>query len=89
MPMESCCLHDLNEKERLEVSKHFWKLQQEGWKEQYTYSEPKLSEIVELFKQMGLEVRVESPTPPEIEDGCAKCGRGQCTEYKTIFTREP
>jgi hypothetical protein len=64
-------------------------LKKEGWKKQFTYDEPRLSEAVELYESLGLDVKLE-PVKPEELDGnqCKTCFETMCDRYKTIYTRE-
>jgi len=62
-------------------------LSKEGWTKQSTHDEPRLSDIVEMYEEIGLEVLLE-PYNPEEEPGCTECMRECSKEYKTIYTRE-
>ena len=62
-------------------------LSKEGWTRQSTHDEPRLSDIVEMYKEIGLDVLLE-PYNPDEEPGCTECMRGAAREYKTIYTRE-
>ena len=46
-------------------------LEAEGWELQSVLSEPRLSEAVELYEQIGYEVKV-LPFDPK-EEGCTEC----------------
>jgi hypothetical protein len=56
-----------------------------GWKKQTTYDEPRLSELVAMYGEMGLEVRLEEP---DLDDDCTACFAGSAGKLKTIYTRE-
>jgi hypothetical protein len=58
-----------------------------GWILQTTYDEPRLSEIVEMYEEMGFEVRLE-PFDPADESGCSECMKLHPEQYKMVFTRE-
>lgn len=62
-------------------------LVKEGWKKQTTYDEPRLSEMVELYKDIGYEVHVEAFVPEE-SPGCSECMKIAPDKYQTIYTRE-
>jgi len=62
-------------------------LEKQGWVKQTTYDEPRLSEIVEMYEEMGFEVRLE-PFDPDDETGCSECMKLQPDKYKTVYTRE-
>jgi hypothetical protein len=59
----------------------------EGWKKQATYDDPRLSEMVEIYRQIGFEVHLE-PFKPENEDDCTGCMQSTPGLYKTIYTRK-
>ena len=65
-----------------------------GWEKRFIACEPRLSEMVETYKEIGFEVHLE-PLPPKDEIDIESCGEGGCTAcfdvdrepYKIIFTR--
>ncbi len=59
----------------------------EGWEKRATYDEPRLSEMVEMYKEIGFEVLME-PFSPEDEPGCAECMKDSPQQYKTVYTRK-
>ncbi|MEJ2101972.1 MAG: hypothetical protein P8X68_18655 [Desulfobacterales bacterium] len=59
----------------------------QGWQRQATYDEPRLSEIVDMYKEIGLEVHLE-PFHPDEEPGCTDCIAAMPERYKTIYTRK-
>ena len=71
-------------------------LEIEGWTRQFVASEPRLSEAVDMYQELGFEVLLE-PLPKEPE--CGTCGgteeQGECRacfegfedRYKIIYTR--
>ena len=63
------------------------KLIQKGWTKQATYDEPRLSEMVEMYEEIGLEVHLE-PFDPKNEKGCTGCMKLKPVRYKTIYTRK-
>jgi hypothetical protein len=62
-------------------------LTHEGWKKQSTLDEPRLSEMAEMYKEIGFEVQLE-PFNPDEEQGCNECMKISPENYKTIYTRE-
>ena len=62
------------------------KLSKEGWEKKATYDDPRLSEMVEMYKEIGLEVHLE-PYNAEHEDGCTGCMQLFPDQFKTIYTR--
>ena len=62
-------------------------LEGQGWERRTTYDEPRLSEIAEMYREMGFEVRIEPLNPAE-EPGCITCMRDHPELYRTIYTRK-
>ena len=62
-------------------------LTRQGWQRQATYDEPRLSEMVDMYREIGLQVRLESFDPDE-EPGCTNCMAKTPELYKTIYTRK-
>ena len=63
------------------------KLAGEGWQKQGIYDEHRLSEIIEMYREIGLEVHLE-PFNPENEKGCTTCMQQKPDQYKTLYTRK-
>jgi len=63
-------------------------LEKEGWVKQTTIGEPRLSEIVELYKSLGYEVRLEPVTLDELDEECRKCYEGEGDKVKTVYVRK-
>jgi protein-arginine kinase activator protein McsA len=63
------------------------RLMEEGWEMRSTMDEPRLSELVEMYEELDLEVHLE-PFNPENETGCAECMKASPERFKTIFTRK-
>ncbi|MBI9087430.1 MAG: hypothetical protein JEZ11_27825 [Desulfobacterales bacterium] len=57
-----------------------------GWHRQVTYDEPRLSDIVEMYREMGMEVHLE-PFDAATEPGCSECMKAAPDKYATIYTR--
>ena len=63
-------------------------LENQGWTRQFTADEPRLSEAVEEYQELGFEVLVEPLDPQEMAEGeCATCLMAQCDRYGVIYTR--
>jgi len=63
------------------------KLEKEGWERRSILDEPRLSEVVMMYKEMGLEVKViELDTG--FADGCKTCVTGHKGKLKVVYTRE-
>jgi len=64
------------------------KLEEEGWIKQTTIGEPRLSEIVELYKSLGYEVRLEPVKLDELDEECRRCYEDEIHEVKTVYIRK-
>ncbi len=73
--------------ESLTESKSAAELAGEGWEKRATYDEPRLSEVVQLYEELGYEVLVQ-PFNPEEETCCSECMRAKPEDYRTVFTRK-
>ena len=62
-------------------------LEREGWERQFTTEEPRLSEMVALYRSLGYEVRLEPACGDLPLPECASCYETFCDKYKTIFVR--
>jgi len=63
-------------------------LEKRGWVKQTTIGEPRLSEIVELYKSLGYEVRLESVELDELDEECRRCYESEVDEVKTVYVRK-
>ena len=63
-------------------------LEKEEWVRQTTIGEPRLSEIVELYKSLGYEVRLEPVKVNDLDDACRRCYEGETNEVKTVYVRK-
>ncbi len=62
-------------------------LEKAGWQRQFTTEEPRLTEVVELYRSLGFEVRMENACGELPLPECAFCYETLCDKYKTIFIR--
>jgi hypothetical protein len=58
----------------------------EGWKKQSTLGEPRLSEAVQTYREIGFEVILVT-FDPEQESSCTICMQNTPEKYQTVFTR--
>jgi len=63
-------------------------LEEEGWVKQTTIGEPRLSEIVELYRSLGYEVRLEPVKLDELDEECRRCYESEVDEVKTVYVRK-
>jgi hypothetical protein len=62
-------------------------LEKQGWEKRFTIDEPRLSEMVEQYEELGFEVLLE-PVDTSSEE-CTTCITNPAfsDRYKTIYTR--
>jgi hypothetical protein len=58
----------------------------QGWVRRFIYDEPRLSEAVEIYRELGLEVAL-LPVPPDDLD-CSECMKEEPERYRVIYTRK-
>lgn len=68
-----------------------------GWERRFVACEPRLSEMVEMYREIGFEVHLEPlPAKEELEkeetsscdkEGCTACFDVDRERYRIIFTR--
>jgi len=69
-----------------------------GWERRFVACEPRLSEMVEMYEEIGFEVRLEPLATKEEQDaegmspsceesGCTVCFDTDRDRYRIIFTR--
>lgn len=63
-------------------------LEKRGWIKRTTTREPRLSEIVGLYKSLGFEVRVEPVRIDELDDVCRKCYEDEADDVKTVYVKK-
>jgi len=63
-------------------------LKKEGWVRQFVTDEPRLSEAIELYQEIGYEVHLEDADLDEVNQLCANCLPADCDKYKIIYIRK-
>ena len=61
-------------------------LKKEGWQRRSILDEPRLSEVVKMYEDVGLEVLV-TDFNPEHANGCKTCLECQPGKFKVVYTR--
>jgi hypothetical protein len=59
----------------------------DGWVKQTTHDEPRLSEVVQAYRELGREVHLEPWAPGTGPACCSVCLDAQPGRYFTVFTR--
>lgn len=63
-------------------------LAREGWEKKLTATEPRLTEFVQMYEELGFEVRQESVLPEDLGGrGCHACFIAAADLYRTVYTR--
>ena len=60
----------------------------EGWERRFTADEQRAKEAMELYSQLGYEVRAEPVSPEELYDECQDCRTVVSYRFCTIYTRK-
>lgn len=59
-----------------------------NWLKRTIADEPRLSELVELYKSLGFEVKVTDFNPKDHPGDCSECMLQFPQQYKVIYTRK-
>jgi len=60
----------------------------QGWERRHTADPARAEEVIQLYRELGFEVRVEALKPSEFTDACQACGLSACHTFRTIYTRK-
>jgi len=60
----------------------------EGWERRFTADEQRAKEALELYTQLGYEVRAAVVRPEELHDDCQECRTVVSFHFQTIYTRK-
>ena len=58
------------------------------WVKRNITDEPRLSELVEMYKSLGFDVMIKDFKPEELSEDCSDCMAAYPERYKVIFTRK-
>jgi len=61
-------------------------LEKEGWTKRSILDEPRLCEVAETYRALGLEVKLV-PIDPETVNGCTTCLECDGGRYRIVYTR--
>jgi len=61
----------------------------QGWQRRFMADSARLSEYVELYESLGLEVRAEPIREAEVGPECEPCRLVLCPKFVTLYTRTP
>ena len=60
----------------------------QGWERRFTADAQRAKEAMELYEQLGYEVRAEPVRPEELDDDCEDCGTVVAFHFLAIYTRK-
>jgi len=60
----------------------------EGWERRFTADEERTKEVVELYTQLGYEVKAVPVRADELDDDCQDCRPVVSAYFRTIYTRK-
>ena len=60
----------------------------EGWERRFVADARRAEETMELYEQLGFEVRAEPAQAEELGDDCDDCQLLLLLQFKTIYTRK-
>ncbi len=60
-------------------------LESEGWMRRSLLSEPRLSEVVQAYRDAGFEVMLVDPSPADMAEACVECE--VLRNAKIVYTR--
>jgi hypothetical protein len=58
-----------------------------GWEQRTTIDEPRLSELVETYLELGFEVLLRPVSKQELGEECTECLMTEPERFRTIYTR--
>ena len=58
------------------------------WIRRNIVDEPRLSELIELYKSLGFEVVIKDFNPEGFPEECSECMAAYPEKYKVIYTRK-
>ena len=70
------------------MSKREDQLKKSGWIKQNTIGEPRLSELVGLYKSLGYKVHLEPVNLNEMTEECRRCYEKEDGTIRTIYIRK-
>ncbi|MBC8442165.1 MAG: hypothetical protein H8D87_21065 [Deltaproteobacteria bacterium] len=58
-----------------------------GWERRGVYDDPRLTQILKMYEEIGFIVKIE-PVRPEIEAGCTECTKENPDKYYVLYTKK-
>jgi hypothetical protein len=60
----------------------------EGWERRFVTDGRRATEVIDLYEELGYEVRAEPVRQEELENDCEDCQLIVLMQFKTIYTRK-
>ena len=60
----------------------------EGWERRFVTDGRRATEVIDLYEELGYEVRAEPVREEELENDCEDCQLIVLMQFKTIYTRK-
>jgi len=60
----------------------------DGWERRFVTDGRRAREVIDLYKELGYEVRAEPVRAEELENDCEDCQLIVLMQFKTIYTRK-
>jgi hypothetical protein len=61
--------------------------QKERWIKRGVYDDPRLTEVLNMYEEIGFMVKIE-PYSPDIEVLCNECVKQNPEKYKVLYTKK-
>lgn len=58
-----------------------------GWRRRYLADAARADDARELYRALGFDVLLRSPTPVQMRSECAACAQTACRDYFLIYTK--
>ena len=58
-----------------------------GWTRRGIYDDPRLTEILTMYEDLGFAVKLE-PFRPELEPGCNECIKQDPAKFRVLYTKK-
>lgn len=61
----------------------------QGWERRFVIEGRRAEEFAELYRQLGLEVRLEPLDTSHLPNGCSECQLVMLLQFRAVYTRKP
>jgi hypothetical protein len=60
----------------------------EGWERRFIADKRRADEVIQLYRELGYEVRSELVAPEDLRDECEDCRLVSLLKFQVIYTRK-